>query len=97
MCVCARPGAQRSHCGSLQVAHSVGLKTEDLDLYGSYKAKVSPRWHPESAASFWPIGIPQVHTDVLERYKGQPDGNYVVVTGITPTPLGEGKSTTTVG
>ena len=26
-----------------------------------------------------------------------PDGNYVVITGITPTPLGEGKSTTTIG
>ncbi|XP_077180004.1 C-1-tetrahydrofolate synthase, cytoplasmic [Paroedura picta] len=33
----------------------------------------------------------------LERLKAQPDGKYVVVTGITPTPLGEGKSTTTVG
>ena len=27
----------------------------------------------------------------------QEDGNYVVVTGINPTPLGEGKSTTTIG
>ncbi|XP_066485696.1 C-1-tetrahydrofolate synthase, cytoplasmic isoform X2 [Tiliqua scincoides] len=33
----------------------------------------------------------------LKRLKGQPDGRYVVVTGITPTPLGEGKSTTTIG
>ncbi|KAJ6650335.1 hypothetical protein lerEdw1_013382, partial [Lerista edwardsae] len=33
----------------------------------------------------------------LKRLKGQPDGKYVVVTGITPTPLGEGKSTTTIG
>ncbi|KAL8168825.1 UNVERIFIED_CONTAM: C-1-tetrahydrofolate synthase, cytoplasmic, partial [Gekko kuhli] len=33
----------------------------------------------------------------LERLEAQPDGKYVVVTGITPTPLGEGKSTTTVG
>lgn len=33
----------------------------------------------------------------LERLKHQPDGKYVVVTGITPTPLGEGKSTTTIG
>jgi len=29
--------------------------------------------------------------------EGQKDGNYVVVTGINPTPLGEGKSTTVVG
>ncbi|XP_043842079.1 C-1-tetrahydrofolate synthase, cytoplasmic isoform X1 [Dromiciops gliroides] len=33
----------------------------------------------------------------LERLKHQPDGKYVVVTGITPTPLGEGKSTTSIG
>ena len=39
----------------------------------------------------------KVHLSVLERLAGQPDGNYVVVTGINPTPLGEGKSTTTVG
>ena len=29
------------------------------------------------------------------RCDDHPDGNYVVITGITPTPLGEGKSTTT--
>ncbi|GLD62543.1 C-1-tetrahydrofolate synthase, cytoplasmic-like protein [Lates japonicus] len=34
--------------------------------------------------------------DRLAR-EAQPDGKYVVVTGITPTPLGEGKSTTTIG
>jgi formyltetrahydrofolate synthetase len=32
-----------------------------------------------------------------ERMAAQPNGNYVVVTGINPTPLGEGKSTTTIG
>lgn len=34
---------------------------------------------------------------VLERMQGKPDGKYVDVTAITPTPLGEGKSTTTIG
>lgn len=34
---------------------------------------------------------------VRDRLKDAPNGNYVVVTGITPTPLGEGKSTTTIG
>ncbi|GKB00616.1 formate--tetrahydrofolate ligase, partial [Tanacetum coccineum] len=34
---------------------------------------------------------------VIDELKGQNDGYYVVVGGITPTPLGEGKSTTTVG
>jgi formate--tetrahydrofolate ligase len=39
----------------------------------------------------------KVHLDVRERLAGRPRGKYVVVTGITPTPLGEGKTVTTVG
>ena len=34
---------------------------------------------------------------VLDRLKDRPDGKYINVTAITPTPLGEGKSTTTMG
>lgn len=34
---------------------------------------------------------------VLERLKDKPDGKYIDVTAITPTPLGEGKSTSTMG
>jgi formate--tetrahydrofolate ligase len=34
---------------------------------------------------------------ILERLKDHPNGRYIDVTGITPTPLGEGKSLTTVG
>lgn len=39
----------------------------------------------------------KVRLSVLERLKDEPDGKYVDVTAITPTPLGEGKTTTTVG
>ncbi|MGL5514233.1 MAG: formate--tetrahydrofolate ligase [Sporomusa sp.] len=34
---------------------------------------------------------------VIERLKNKPDGKYIEVTAITPTPLGEGKSTTSLG
>ena len=34
---------------------------------------------------------------MIERLKHVANGNYIVVTGINPTPLGEGKSTTTIG
>ena len=34
---------------------------------------------------------------IIERLKDKPDGKYIEVTAITPTPLGEGKSTTTCG
>uniref|UniRef100_A0A7N5JUQ5 formate--tetrahydrofolate ligase n=1 Tax=Ailuropoda melanoleuca TaxID=9646 RepID=A0A7N5JUQ5_AILME len=39
----------------------------------------------------------KVRLSLLERLKDQADGKYVLVAGITPTPLGEGKSTVTVG
>jgi len=34
---------------------------------------------------------------IIERLKNKPDGKYIEVTAITPTPLGEGKTTTTMG
>lgn len=61
----------------LEIAASLGLTEDDLDLYGKYKAKV--------------------HLDVLQKFADRPQGKYVDVTAITPTPLGEGKSTTSVG
>ena len=39
----------------------------------------------------------KVKLEILKRLKGAPSGRYVDVTAITPTPLGEGKTTTTVG
>jgi len=39
----------------------------------------------------------KVKLEVLKRLKDVPDGKYIDVTAITPTPLGEGKSTTMVG
>ncbi|HXV24431.1 MAG TPA: formate--tetrahydrofolate ligase [Alphaproteobacteria bacterium] len=55
----------------------LGLKAEDLEPYGHYKAKVS--------------------LSVMEQVKDRPDGRLILVTAITPTPAGEGKTTTTVG
>jgi methylenetetrahydrofolate dehydrogenase (NADP+)/methenyltetrahydrofolate cyclohydrolase/formyltetrahydrofolate synthetase len=39
----------------------------------------------------------KVSLDVLSRLEHRRDGRYILVAGITPTPLGEGKSTTTIG
>jgi methylenetetrahydrofolate dehydrogenase (NADP+)/methenyltetrahydrofolate cyclohydrolase/formyltetrahydrofolate synthetase/formate--tetrahydrofolate ligase len=61
----------------VEIAKSVGLTEDDLDLYGKYKAKV--------------------HLNVLDRLQDRPNGKYVDVTAITPTPLGEGKTVTTIG
>ncbi|MHB1346977.1 MAG: formate--tetrahydrofolate ligase [Candidatus Humimicrobiaceae bacterium] len=61
----------------IEIAESMGLEEDDLELYGKYKAKVK--------------------LEVLERLKDKPDAKYVDVTAITPTPLGEGKTVTTIG
>ena len=39
----------------------------------------------------------KIKLDVLDRLRDNPDAKYVVVTAITPTPLGEGKTTTSIG
>ena len=39
----------------------------------------------------------KVKLEILQRLKDVPNGKYIDVTAITPTPLGEGKTTTTVG
>ena len=39
----------------------------------------------------------KVKLEILERVKGNKDAKYIDVTAITPTPLGEGKTVTTIG
>ncbi len=60
-----------------QIAEEIGLLPEELEPYGSTKAKVK--------------------LSVRDRLADRPNGKYIDVTAITPTPLGEGKTTTTVG
>ncbi|MBN2168945.1 MAG: formate--tetrahydrofolate ligase, partial [Actinobacteria bacterium] len=60
-----------------EIAKSIGLEEDDLELYGKYKAKVK--------------------LDVLDRIKDNPTAKYIDVTAITPTPLGEGKTVTSIG
>jgi formyltetrahydrofolate synthetase len=39
----------------------------------------------------------KVSLDVLEKRASKPDGKLILVTAITPTPAGEGKTTTAIG
>jgi formate--tetrahydrofolate ligase len=41
--------------------------------------------------------IAKLRLDTLERFKGRPNAKYIDISAITPTPLGEGKSTTLIG
>ncbi len=51
----------------------------------------------ESEMELYGPVMAKVKLDVLERLKDLPDGKYIDVTAITPTPLGEGKTTVTIG
>ncbi|CAI5755509.1 unnamed protein product [Candida verbasci] len=67
-----------------RIASELGILDKELEPFGHVKAKVDPK-------------------AVIERLDEQVEGSidnkgyYVLVAGITPTPLGEGKSTTTMG
>lgn len=60
-----------------QIAESAGLFTQDIELYGNSKAKITTR--------------------AMDRFKDTADGKLILVSAITPTPAGEGKTTTSVG
>src|SRR5262245_56204820 len=62
----------------VEVARELGLRDDEIEPYGSVKAKI--------------------RLEAITRLEAErPRGKYVLVTAISPTPLGEGKSTTTVG
>ncbi|MFH1739665.1 MAG: formate--tetrahydrofolate ligase [bacterium] len=61
----------------IEVAKSIGLAEDDIDLYGKHKAKI--------------------HLDVLDRLGDRPEGRLILVTAMTATPAGEGKTVTSIG
>jgi len=66
----------------MELARELGLHDDEVELYGPYKAKVCLE------------GITRLEAEAEATGKR---GKYVVVTAITPTPLGEGKTTTNIG
>ena len=54
---------------------------------------------PDNAKVYSPIGryIAKIKTEYLDTLKNKKDGKLILVTAITPTPAGEGKTTTSVG
>jgi formate--tetrahydrofolate ligase len=46
---------------------------------------------------FYGRHMAKIKLEALDKLQDRPNGKYILVTAITPTPLGEGKSTTTVG
>ncbi len=60
-----------------EIASSIGVGAEHLELFGRYKAKIA--------------------YEFLESLESRKAGKLVLVTAITPTAAGEGKTTTTIG
>ena len=54
---------------------------------------------PDSPGAFSPMGrhIAKINFEFLNKLKKKKDGHLILVTAITPTPAGEGKTTTSVG
>ena len=54
---------------------------------------------PDKAEAYSPISryIAKIKLEYLEKFKDKKDGKLILVTAITPTPAGEGKTTTSVG
>ncbi len=52
---------------------------------------------PEDLDLYGSPHVAKLRLEVLEKLRNRPDAKYIDVTAVTPTPLGEGKSTTTVG
>ncbi len=61
----------------IEIAREIGLKDDEIELYGNYKCKVD--------------------LEVIDRLQGNEDAKLVLVTAITPTPMGEGKTTVSTG
>lgn len=59
-----------------KIAGKIGIKPNELELYGKYKAKIQP--------------------EVFKRVENIEDGKLILVTAITPTKAGEGKTTTSI-
>ena len=64
-----------------EVAEKIGLKKSDLEMYGPYKAKIS---------------FEKLRELQEKASKAESSASLVLVTAMTPTPAGEGKSTVTI-
>jgi formate--tetrahydrofolate ligase len=61
----------------VEIASSIGLTENDLELYGRYKAKV--------------------RLEAIGRFPRRKDSSLILVSAMTPTPAGEGKTTVSIG
>lgn len=66
----------------VDIAKHSGINLNDVELHGCYKAKIS---------------LNALKRNKKSRFAGKKDGKLILVTTMTPTAQGEGKTTTTIG
>ena len=67
------------------------------DLKHCHEIAAQMGLEPEDLDLYGSPHVAKLHLEVLDKLRDRPNAKYIDVTAITPTPLGEGKSTTTVG
>ena len=75
------------------------------DLYIAQHAKLKPIIEvaeqlglgPDDLDIYGSPYVAKVRLDCIDKFKDRPNAKYIDISAITPTPLGEGKSTTLVG
>jgi formate--tetrahydrofolate ligase len=67
------------------------------DLKHCHEIAAQMGLEPEDLDLYGSPHVAKLRLEVLDKLRDRPDAKYIDVTAITPTPLGEGKSTTTVG
>ncbi len=70
-----------------EIAEKLGISSDDLEPYGKYKAKLSQAF----------IDKLDINSESLKSQSTDNHGHLILVTAISPTPAGEGKTTTTIG
>lgn len=60
----------------IDIAKKAGLKENDIECYGKYKAKIG--------------------TKAIKKFSENKDGKLILVTAMSPTPMGEGKTTVSI-
>ena len=84
-----KQGALMSFPSDLEIAQAAELRplTEIAENAGIPAENLEP----------YGVGAAKIQLEAIPKMADRPDAKYVVVSAITPTPLGEGKTTTTVG
>ena len=89
-----------------EITDRLGIPEEYVENYGKYKAKISIKYLEKISKEESYGGIyeenyernnEENYEESIEKGKNSKNGKLILVTSINPTPLGEGKTTASIG